>query len=469
MAAAALSATERFNRKALALEIQQLESAYDDWIRTAVLEHSRLDVLAEEVLGLKLEPFHKAMQRFILRNPHSLQLAFRGGGKTTTVTICYTIWRILKDPNLRILIASKTHRFAKDILKEIKAHLEGNDILVRIFGEQKGERWDQSQIEVAGRTKPQKEPTVMTVGAEGQVVGMHYDLILADDLVDESNARTKHMRDQLRTFYNKTLMPTLEPDGEIHFLGTRYHYDDLYGYLEANAMNGSTQIIRALDERGRSPWPSKYPAAFFRKTRNDRGTIAFNSQYLCDTEAMKGEIFDYDWMVQINPDDVPAKAKHYIGVDLAISEKESADCFAMVHIAVEGRMIYVIDHYEGHLTFGKQVRMVEQWFDRIDPVSVAIETNAYQAALAQHIKERRPDIRVRRVVTKIDKITRAWKDAQRFEADEVRIVSGQSRFIDHMVSFPGDYRDIYDAYHLAVQAATKRRKRRKRSSEPGVL
>lgn len=468
---AALSPTEVLSRQSLAEELEEIDRAKAEWLRTAILERRRLDLLSEAILGLDLQPFHRAMQRHVLRNPHSLQLAFRGGGKTTSVTVAYAIWRILLDRNIRILISSKTHKFAKDILKEIKAHLEANELLITVFGEVKGERWDQTQIEVAGRDRPMKEPTVMTVGAEGQVVGMHYDLILCDDLVDESNARTRHMRDLLQTFFYKTLMPTLEPDGELHVLGTRYHYDDLYGHLEANEMGGGkTQVITALDPRGRSPWPSKYPASYFEELRTKLGGVAFGSQYLCDTEAMRGEVFEYDWMTPCSASDVPSSAKVYIGVDLAISERDSADCFAMVAIAIDGRNVFVLRHYEGHLTFGQQVKRILAWYDDLDPVSVGIESVAYQAALAQHLKEIRGDIRVKRIVTKTDKMTRAWKLAQRFEADEVRIVRGQGRLIDHLVAFPGGrYKDLFDALDLAVTAATTRRRRRSRSTEPGLL
>lgn len=467
---AVLPTGEVANRHHLASELEILEDAQLDWLRSAILDHKRLDVLAEVVLGLDLQPFHKAMQRHILRHPHSLQLAFRGGGKTTCVTICYAIWRILVDRDVRILITSKTHKFAKDILKEIKSHLEANELLIQIFGTVKGQRWDQTQIEVEGRTKPQKEPTVMTVGAEGQVVGMHYDLIICDDLVDESNARTRYMREMLRTFYYKTLMPTLEPDGEIHILGTRYHYDDLYGHLESHEMAGASQVVTALDTKDRSPWPEKYPADYFTGLRKKLGTIAFNSQYQCDTEAMKGEIFEYDWMIECPQADVPNDSKVYIGVDLAISERDQADCFAMVVIAVKDRMVYVVDHFEGHLTFGQQVKAIFDWYDRFSPINVAVESNAYQAALAQHLKETRGDIRVKRINTRIDKVTRAWKVAQRFEAEEVRIVRGQQRIIDHLVAFPGGrYKDLFDALDLALTSAYSRRKRRTRSTEPGLL
>ena len=131
---------------------------------------------------------------------------------------------------------------------------------------------------------------------------------------------------------------------------------------------------------------------------------------------------------------------------------------------------HILDHYEGHLTFGQQVKMIFDWYDNYKPINVGIESNAYQAALAQHLKETRSDIRVKRINTRIDKVTRAWKVAQRFEAEEIRIIRGQQRIIDHLVAFPGGrFKDLFDALDLALTSAYTRRKRSRRSTEPGLL
>lgn len=464
-----LSVAEASRRRALVAELAEIDRAKKDWLRSQILEHRRMDILSEVVLGLQLQPFHKAMQRFILRNPLSLQLAFRGAGKTTTVTVAYAIDRILRNRDVRILIVSKTHTFAKKILREIKQHLETNEVLIELFGEFVGDKWHESEIEVKGRSRPMKEGTITTVGADGQVAGGHYDVILVDDLVDGKNSRTRYMREVMRAFVDSELMPTLEPGGEVHYLGTRYHYDDQYGHMAEGELANAVQVIPALKRievapgvfEERSPWESKHAAKDLKKIRASRGKIAFDSQYQCSTDAMKGEIFEYDYMIEVERTDVPEDARHYVGVDLAISEKESADMFAMVHIAVKGRIIWIIEVFEGQLSFSEQVRKILAWHNKIDPVRFGIESNAYQAALAGYLTDKSDSIRVRRLYTKEDKVTRMWKLQPRFEAEEVRIVKGNGVLIDHLVALPGGrYRDLFDALDLAVKASVAKKERR---------
>lgn len=471
----------KVNREALIKHIQQASQVADAWIRRQVVDGDRIDILAKEVLGYDVQPFHLAMMKFQLGHPHSLQLAFRGSGKTTTLTVCRTIHHIVKNPNVRILLVSKTASLAQNILREVKNHLTDNDVLQRIFGNFHNEaKWDGSEIIVKGRTSVQKEPTVSVLGIGGQAVGKHFDVIICDDLVDEDNARTVHMRNQLRTWYYKVLHPTLEPHGEMHLVGTRYHFSDLYGHLQTNEMSDSTQIIPALDPDGRSPWPEKYPAKWFKQKREQLGVVIFNSQYQCDTEAMKGEMFQMDWMDIVAPSQVPDDAAGYIGVDLAIKQSETADMFAMVAIRVtDNGHIYVVNSYAGHLTFSQQTDRILDWWrtgaqgtipeDRL--VRVGIETNAYQAAQYQRLKEADGDIVLKPITTLKDKVTRGWKLAARFEEGKVHIVRGvHHAMVEHLLLFPGGrYKDTFDALDIAVTAAFSRRRKRSRRNEPGVI
>ena len=475
-------ALEEAERSQLVDYYAHYKAMSNEWLKRQIIEHNRIDILMTGILGYQIQPFHLAMLRWQFVHPDNLQLAFRGAGKSTACTVSKSIHLLLKNPNLRILIASKTAGQAEAFLKEIKAHFESNDRLAEIFGEyydpRKVNKWDNSEIEVLPRTIIAKEGSISTIGAGAQVVGKHYDIIFSDDLVDEENSRTKYMRDKTRTWYYQSLDPTLEPPdplvphrGEHHRLGTRYHYDDLYGHLMENEMAGHTQIIPALNEKGQSPWPKKYPPAWFAKKRKGSGIIIFNAQYQCDTEAMKGEIFQYDDCQVYEDSDLPKDLNVYMGVDLAISEKDTADKFAIVVIGIDGaKNYYVLDFYEGQLRFKAQTAKIIEYYNRWDPTRCGIETVAYQEAQYQQLKDEDQDLRLKPITTGKDKITRAWKLSSIFEDKRMFFRKGSMNLlIEHLVLFPNyKYKDLFDALDLAV-SASKMRKRKKRRKEPGVL
>jgi hypothetical protein len=471
---------EELTRDELIHRLKMARDQQNEWVRRQVIDNDRVDILAEEVLGYVLQPFHKAMLRYSLKNKQTLQLAFRGAGKTTSVEIVRIIHDILKDRNVRILICSKTQGFAQDILRECKQHFEENERFKELFGDLVGEdKWTDAEIQIRGRTKPMKEATVTCTGIGGQLIGKHFDKVYGDDLVDEDNSRTEHARKLTHTWYYKVMHPTMEPHCELHLFGTRYHFSDLYGHLQANELATFTQIIRALDDRGRSPWPAKYPPSFFTKKREELGIVIFNSQYQCDTEAMKGEVFDIDWLgAPVQLTDIPAEARWYAGIDLAIKTSDAHDMFAMVGIAVHGPDVWVAAVFAGHLNFAAQTQRIADWWstgmdgvvDKRRLVQFGIETNAYQDAQYQNMKSEHPEVVLRPLITIKDKITRAHRLAGRFQNGHVHICKPVwNVLVDHLLQFPGGrYKDIFDALDLAVSTAFGKRRNR-RADEVGLL
>jgi len=462
---------------------EHYEAMGNEWLRRQIITNNRIDILATHVLGYVIEPLHLSMLQYQFVHPDNLQLAFRGSGKTTACTVTKSIHLLLKNPNLRILLGSKTTGNAEAFLKEIKSHFEYNELLAELFGlyydPRRVPKWDNREIEVLPRTIRTKEASITCVGVDGTVVSKHYDVHMIDDIVDEDNSRTAYMRDKTRTWYYQTLGPTLEPPdatvehrGECHRLGTRYHYDDLYGHLIANELSEHHQIIPALDEHGRTPWPSKYPPKWFDQKRKISGMIIFNAQWQCNTEAMKGEVFQYDDCQEVSAIQMPDGLRIFMGVDLAISEQDSADHFAIVVIGMDGdKNRYILDWYEGQLRFNAQTKKIKDFYRKWDPVRCCIETNAYQAAQYQTLKDDDKDIRLKAVNQDKDKITRAWKLTPLFEDKKMffKKTGNMHLLIEQLVLFPNyRYKDVFDALDLAV-FASKIKKKKKRAKEPGLL
>lgn len=159
----------------------------------------------------------------------------RGTFKSSIAVIGYTIWRILNNPNIRILIDSEVFTNSKNFLRSIKAHLE-SDKFTQLFGDHRGDKWGEAEIIVKTRTKALKEATV-TCGGVGTVkVGQHYDLIIGDDYNSNKNSATPEGRKKVIDHY-KYNQSILEPDGTYVIIGTRYSEDDVIGDILANELD----------------------------------------------------------------------------------------------------------------------------------------------------------------------------------------------------------------------------------------
>jgi len=165
------------------------------------------------------------------KQDRAILLVPRGCFKTTGVTVGGTIDGLAEDPNLRYLIAAHSHEYAKEILSEIKWHLEFNEELKGEIGNVRGDstKWAEEKITLATRTVVKKEASIATCGLDNPKVGGHYDRIIIDDLHTSENLTPKLLR-KARTFV-RLLLPVLEPGGVLFFVGTRWHHEDIFGWL----------------------------------------------------------------------------------------------------------------------------------------------------------------------------------------------------------------------------------------------
>lgn len=164
--------------------------------------------------------------------PRKLIVMPRGTFKSSIASVSYPIWRLLINPNLRILLDSELYTNSKNFLREIKAHLE-KERLVKLFGEFKCSTWNEGEIIIRQRAQIHKEASITCSGIGAQKTSQHFDLIIADDLNSPSNSSTPEGQQKVIDHY-RYFTSLLEPNGTIVVVGTRYAANDLIGYIIKN-------------------------------------------------------------------------------------------------------------------------------------------------------------------------------------------------------------------------------------------
>ena len=429
-----------------------------------------------------LQPLHASIIHNVSDNQASMDLAPRGHGKSTIGDVDFCITKVLRNPDIRIMIGSKTQTQASAFLKEIRTHFEQNVNLIRIFGDWKKSRdnvWNDKEFTVNRRTVIKKEATVSALGASGAVVSKHFDIIIGDDLVGFENARTEAQRKVLKEWFYSSLYPTLEPDGEIHILGTRYSPMDLYEDLikSKNYKVNVQQAITIKDGQEVSLWESKFSLEKLRSIREEAGLIIFNMQYQNNTELAKGKIFKYRYFKHFEEYEVDyalnrvrvkvldAKGvpfwipvRIYMGADLAISEDETSnnDYFVLTVIGVDkNKNVYVLDYLKERLSFNAQLNAILDYGRNKFPMveRIGVETVQYQKSLAQEIR-RLSLLPVINIQTSKDKVTRAMRRSALFENGKVWFRIGMDDLEECLLLFPEvDHDDLFDGLDFALTVA----------------
>jgi hypothetical protein len=159
--------------------------------------------------------------------------------KSMTVTVDYVTWKIVNNPNFRVLIVSQTQRLAADFLYAIKQRLthpmyeELQQAYAAGVGfKSKTASWQATRVTFGDelRESSEKDPNIEAVGIGGQIYGKRADMILIDDAVTLSNANDFERQIKWLT---QDVRSRLNPTGKLIVIGTRVSAVDLYKELRS--------------------------------------------------------------------------------------------------------------------------------------------------------------------------------------------------------------------------------------------
>jgi predicted phage terminase large subunit-like protein len=252
---------------------------------------------------LQEDPHHAWCRELDKRHKRSLWLEPRYTYKTTVFTKAYPIWRLLREPNLRILIVNATAENAERFLSEIVGHYLRNKRLRDVYRLAYGlEPLDPlaaktKSIVLKTRTKNFSEPSIRTIGALGNLVSAHYDLIIVDDLCNIDDRERPAIREKKKRWF-QDLVSVLTPEGELVVVGTHWHFDDVYSFI-INELNPQLpdeskyyiQRESCYTDDGSPRFPHILSKERLDAFRIEKGQLLFASQYLNQPIPTEHQIF----------------------------------------------------------------------------------------------------------------------------------------------------------------------------------
>lgn len=191
------------------------------------------------------------------------------------------------------------------------------------------------------------------------------------------------------------------------------------------------------------PWGQcpRIDPSFIDEERRERGSAWVAQEYECKFVAAGSTRIQRAWLKY--EDHAPAtNLRIAIGIDLAISEKETADYTAG---AVLGRdrsgNLHVLEVQRFRGSFSEQINFIKQLADKWQPAIVGIEDVAYQKALIQQVAAQ-TSLNVRGIKPINDKVSRFAPLEARYELGQVFHVRGLSQqFESELLSFPVSQHD----------------------------
>lgn len=428
--------------------------------------------------------FHSEMLEITERTDLKLGVvvAFRGSAKSTIFSLSYPIWSILGVQQKKfVLLISRTQTQARQLLQNIKAELERNELLKQDLGpfEEPQDEWRASSIVLS-----KYDARITVLSADQSMRGLRHkshrpDLIICDDIEDIASTKTQEGRDKTFNWFTGEIIPAGDLGTKIILVGNLVHDDSLIMRLkekiEFGDVSGVFKAFPLIDKYGECLWQEKFttPESLTELRKEVMSQKAWEREFLLRMIPDEGQIIDPLWIRHYH--DIPTDMYPlgiYVGVDLAISKNTYADYTSMVPMLVceknKKLYLYILPKIvHKRLSFPEtcaDIKLLEYQLRSeylLDPLFF-IENVAYQEAVVQQLKD--DGVNVEGVRPQGDKRERLSLTATPLSVGQVFFPYGKSNELEQeLINFGVEkHDDLADAFSLAVLEILVNRKPKKR-------
>lgn len=397
-------------------------------------------------------------------------------GKSMLASEFFPAWYMGRNPDHYVVTATYAQELADDFGRKVKNQIE-DQIFARVFpgvaladDSKSAKRFHVVQngetIDGGLEYKTKQAGAFYAVGVGGPLTGRGAHLLLIDDPVkNREEADSELIRKKTRDWYTSTAYTRLMPGGKIVIIQTRWHEDDLSGWLIDKHSHEGWDVLSlpAISEDGKALWPEQYDTEALERIRRALPPRDWSALYQQTPTPDEGDYFKSEWLHTV--DNLPPidTMKFYGGSDYAVtSDGGDFTCHAVIGIDPDGRM-YLVDLWRKQSASDE---WVEAWCDLVKkwrPLGWAEETGQIRSGVGPWL-ERRARERAAYCVreqfpTRGDKAVRAQSIRGRMAMNGLRIPESapwRADFISELLRFPaGVHDDAVDAIGLVGQLIDK--------------
>ena len=389
----------------------------------------------------------------------------------------FPAWYIGNFSNHEIMSVSHSDQLASDFGRTVR-DIVNTEKFQRIF---KGVAL-RSDVKAAGKWKTNKNGSYYAAGVRSQVAGRGANIALLDDVMSEEDSFSQTGRKYIKEWYPAGLRTRLMPNGAIIIINTRYHYDDLCGWLlkqektaEQNTYSWEVISIPAwLNEEAAELLGLPVGSSYFPEWKSDKilkideeeirasnGARYWNSLYMQDPSPDDGGIIKKKYIQWWEYDEPPECEFIIQTYDTAFSTSRTAD-FSVIQTwgifndydedyGFSSHLI-LLGNTKGRYEYPELRRIAQDLYREFKPDVCIIERKASGQSLIQDM--RRAGLPVLDYLPDKDKIARVYASTPMMEAGRVWLPKNRvwaDDLFSECMSFPnGSHDDQVDCLSMAI-------------------
>ena len=394
----------------------------------------------------------------------------------------FPAWYIGRNPEHEILTISHSDQLSSDFGRSVR-DIVNTEEFQKIF---RGVAL-KSDVRAAGKWKTNQNGTYYAAGVRSQIAGRGAHVAILDDAMSEEDAISSAGRRFIKEWYPAGLRTRIMPDGAIVIINTRYHYDDLCGWLLKQQEDMSdyetipwevVKIPAWLDEEaselldlplGHSYFPEWKPDRVLHIDENEikasNGARYWNALYMQDPTPEEGGLIKKRWLQDWDDPEPPTCDFIIQTYDTAFSTRTTADfsviqTWGIFHLYDQDEGGYedfssnliLLGNIKGRFEYPELRRLTQKLYNKHKPDVCMVEKKASGQSLIQDM--RRAGLPVLEYNPDRDKVARVYAASPLMEAGRLWIPKGKKwadDLIEELIRFPNAaHDDQVDALTMAV-------------------
>lgn len=465
---------------------------YEEWLRREAARRFLLRRTARGAWGFLpyvfpnyvADPVHyflaERLERFLQdviegRSPRLMVFVPPQHGKSELCSRKFPAWALGNHPDLRFILASYGADLAEELSGDARATVM-SDAYAELFGrtatEDTGEavEIEKSRKSLASWKIARRRGGLRAVGVGGAITGQSADILIIDDPVKgRKEAESESYRQDAKSWWPQA-RDRVQKGGGIIILMTRWHHDDLAGYLlklareKPEADQWEVINLPAIaegegDPLGRKPGealaPSRYDLAELATLRAVIGSYEWNAKFMGRPTPSEGGIIKLPWFVRADPRVNEQPLATYQFWDTAFTKRKRSDRSVGGTWRIYRSCFRLEDVFYGRLTVPELKREMGRLYGLYRPRAVYIETEKTGTILLQewHRETRLPFLGYNPQKDG-DKVARAYAVQPLLESGRVEIPKDApwiEEFLDECKQFPeGEHDDMVDMLTMSL-------------------